>query len=402
MVALPFARRWVPTTALLLMAACSSGEPAITFVDDTCGAVRTSRTVYNGTPEPTELPLSPGQILAIGTFGGCSGTFIHDEWVLSAEHCSLHPGGTFCVGNDPMDPDTCFDVEQVENHPELDLAVVRVSPPASERAPLLQPIAINTMPLTSSIIGTIAEAAGYGRQEDGTSGEREFTAQPIVALDGNNLVIDGMGERGVCFGDSGGPVMILDGGGGIRVAGDLSFGNSNCVGRDQYARTDLVADWIEDFTGATGSTGGCGSVSSTGDCLDGDAIWCENGRFQRETCATCGWDTAANGFRCITGADPCEGLDATGECRDDIAVWCDHGQLRRRDCGGCGERCAMVRELNGAYCLPDECGDLDEVGECAGSVARWCVEGEVRERDCNRLRQRCTFDSDEMRHTCVN
>ena len=316
----------------------------------TCDERRTAL-VYYGTREPTVMPLTPGQILAIGQWDGCSGTFITDEWVLTAKHCRIRSGARFCVGSDPSDPNVCFTAAQVQNHPSQDMTLARMDAPASSRIPELSPIPINTVMLDSSWIGRIAEAAGYGQQEDRTSGEREFTAEPISGFERTEfLVIDGQGTRGVCFGDSGGPVMILADDGTVRVAGDLSFGDPSCVGQDRYSRTDLAVEWIESFTGPTAGNADCSVLGSEGRCVGNTATWCDGDEVRSERCDTCGWDASASGYRCLTGADPCEGLDWAGDCDGATARWCDRGQVRERDCASCdaGGTCGRVDRPGGS------------------------------------------------------
>jgi len=379
-------------------------DSGTTTPGECAGDIRRVGAVYNGTPRPSHVPLTDGQILAIGTFGGCTGTFINDEWVLTANHCRVRNGSRFCVGPDASDPDTCFSAVEVESHPDLDMTVLRVDAPASTRIPELQPIPIVTEMLDESWFGTTAEAAGYGQQEDGSSGEREFTAEPIVGFDdrGTTLAIDGEGRRGVCFGDSGGPVMIIASDGSVRVAGDLSYGDPSCLGRDRYARVDLAIDWIERFTGPTVVDGaGCGSIDAAGRCNGDVAFWCEGDALQNERCDTCGWDAAAEGYRCISGADPCDGLDEVGECRGNTAVWCDRGTLRQTDCDSCGQTCLEVEEVGGFYCAPDPCEGLDYLGRCDGDVAVWCDEGTVRTQDCGRRGLRCDYVDDRIGYFCT-
>ena len=369
---------------------------------DMCGDQRLQSLVYFGTSEPTALPLTPGQILAIGSLNGCTGTFITDEWILTADHCGVRPGRQFCIGPFANAPLHCFDVDRAESHPQSDMTLLHVTEPASLAAPELEPIPIMVEPLDESWFGTILEASGFGQQEDGGFGEREFTAEPLVDLNGQNLTIDGQGVRGVCFGDSGGPVMGVAGDGSIRVFGDLSNGDPSCTGRDNYARTDLVVDWIESFTGPTGvpAGGSCGSITSEGRCSDNVALWCDDDMIQRQECERCGWDAGTNGYRCVSGADPCMGLDVTGTCDGDTARWCERGVILERDCAACGETCDPDAS-GGAYCVQDACEGVDYLGECRGDVAFWCQDGMPRSRDCGRQGGRCDFVNDQIGYFCV-
>ncbi|WP_053237729.1 trypsin-like serine protease [Sandaracinus amylolyticus] len=406
---------------LLVLAGCSTGTdepPAVvdgggtqtpdartTTIDagpaGTCDE-RLVPLVYNGTREPTAMPLTPGQILAIGSWDGCSGTFITDEWVLTARHCGIRVGGSFCVGADPRNPNVCFTAAQVQNHPSQDMTLVRMDAAASSRIAELEPIAINTTMLDDTWLGRTAEAAGYGQQEDGSSGEREFTAEPIVAFESPQfLVIDGMGERGVCFGDSGGPVMIVADDGSVRVAGDLSYGDPNCLGQDRYSRTDLAVEWIESFTGPTNGSTDCATLGSEGRCVGETAVWCDGETPRSERCETCGWDAAAEGYRCITAADPCEGLDEAGACAGVVARWCDRGVVRERDCAACDDgTCGRVDGRVG--CVDDPCGGVDYLGRCDGDVAVWCHEGTMlRTRDCAAEGLRCEYVNDRVGYFCA-
>ncbi|MEM9072408.1 MAG: trypsin-like serine protease [Myxococcota bacterium] len=368
---------------------------------DECGEARVRPLVFFGTEEPTALPITPAQVLAIGSWGGCTGTFVTEDWVLTAAHCRIRAGATFRVGVDPSRPNVTFTAQEVRNHPTQDMTLVRMDAALSTRFPMAAPIPVNVEELTTARTGEIFEAAGYGRQEDGSSGEREFTAEPFVGFDrGEFLVIDGEGERGVCFGDSGGPVMLVASDGTVRVAGDLSFGDPSCVGRDRYSRTDIAVEWIEGFTGPTVADGTCGTLDESGQCFATTAIWCEGDELQQERCETCGWDATAGGFRCISGADPCEGLDGDGACDGAVARWCEDGVVRTRNCEACGLTCGDV----GGYvdCREDPCMGIDFLGECDGDVARWCSEeGELRSRDCAARGGSCQFINDRIGFFCT-
>ncbi len=372
------------------------------------GDDRMRRQIYFGTSTPTAIPLAPGQVLAVVSFDTCSGAYISDEWILTARHCGITPGRQACVGEDPSNPNVCLQVDRVETHPTVDIALAHVSVPVTRRLPALVPIPINTEPLNNSWIGRTMEAAGYGRQEDGSSGEREFAAEPIVALENELITVDGMGTRGVCSGDSGGPLLGLASDSTVRVFAELFGGDSSCVGRDNFTRTDLFVEWIEAITGPTVVEGApCGGITPVGDCLGGStAAWCDSatGLVTSETCAagrTCGWSESDGGYRCVTD-DPCLGVTAAGVCDGGEAVWCDAGTIRRRDCGACGQICRYVTDVGGFFCLPDPCLGFDPIGECDGTVLTLCDPDQgFQSIDCAMFGRTCGFSTRRGRNSCV-
>ena len=74
---------------------------------DMCGDTRATTRAFRGTHEPTVTPLTPEQVLAIGSISGCSATLITPTWVLTATHCGPRVGGNFCMGSEPSRPDRC-------------------------------------------------------------------------------------------------------------------------------------------------------------------------------------------------------------------------------------------------------------------------------------------------------
>ncbi len=374
---------------------------------DECGDVRVAPFVYYGTESPTYVPLTPGQILAVGTWGGCSGTLIAPTWVLTADHCGLSAGDSFCIGEDPANANRCLDAVRVVDNPDSDMTLAELEGDARDALPGVEPIPILTEAMDSSWLGRTAEAAGYGQQEDGGYGEREFTAEPIVDLNGHIMTIDGEGRHGVCFGDSGGPVMVVATDGTVRVAGDLSNGDGSCVDRDNYTRVDQSIDWIEAFTGPTVVDGaGCGAITPVGRCMSGGmAMWCgADDKLQTDSCPaagkSCGWDAAAAGFRCIDGADSCGGVDAFGTCDGSVAQWCEGGVPKSRDCGSCGEICVLELSAGGAACAPDPCMGLDYLGRCVGTVAEWCDNGQLASYDCANDGKVCDYIDDQLGYWC--
>lgn len=369
-------------------------------------AVRSN--VYYGTAQPTYVTLTQGQIMAIGSFNGCSGCLVTQRFVLTAKHCGLNRGAEFCIGPQASNPNICFNATRVIDHPSGDMTLVELGVDASSQAPGVEPITLLSENLSSAWVGRTAEAAGYGQQENGGFNEREFTAEPISAIQGDTLTIDGEGRHGVCFGDSGGPVFVVASDGTTRVAGALSNGDESCVGQDNFTRVDTYRTWLEGYVGTIQPPGPqpCGTVTSRGSCAvgQGSATYCSNGELQVDTCPSgqaCGWSAPAQGWRCVTpGNDACGGAPEIGRCAGQRLSWCDQGVRLERDCQACGETCTAASD-QGFICSTSACGDLDFLGRCEGDVAVWCNRDGVPERrDCAAMGQSCGYVDSEVGYFC--
>jgi hypothetical protein len=396
-----------------------------------------SGAIFYGTNNPTHLPMNDNQIMAIGTFWGCSGLLITTEWVLTAAHCELRTGAQFCIGMDADNPNTCFTADGVYNNPYGDMTLVHLNRDVRELSPNVEPVPILDIDLDSSWIGKTAEAAGYGTDENGYSGTREFVAEPIVRLYGDTMTIDGQGYHGACFGDSGGPVMVVSDDGSVRVAGALSNGDTDCMGQDNYTRVDVYRDWIESYTGPTISgtipEDSCGTITYSGTCINGVLEWCDGGTVLTRDCEACGEVCVfmdGPGYVCIP--DQCNGLDYLGQCNGNIAEWCDNGNFRSSDCATYGKVCGYVNEQLGYYCVdveteeeisvppvepapepepdpeptgseesPSACGDLDYYGQCNGDTAEWCADEAIQARDCSEEGLVCGLVSEELGYYCM-
>jgi hypothetical protein len=290
---------------------------------------------------------------------------------------------------------------------DADITLLQLEEDATLARPGVEPIPVMNTPLPASFVGRQVEASGYGQSESSGYGTRRFVDLEVDEIDDPFLTLYGQEEKGVCYGDSGGPVLGLVDDGTVRVLADTShiYGGAECRSYSNHVRTDVYIEWIEERTGPTVVDGApCGELDAVGRCFHGNPLFCgADGTLESQRCEsgqTCGWDVRAGGFRCITGPDPCEGYDAVGGCDGQVAVWCIGGAVHRRDCGACEQTCLMDEDAGGFYCGDDPCMGLDYLGRCNGDVAEYCEDGEFKSRDCGASGLRCRWIDDETGYWC--
>jgi hypothetical protein len=382
---------------------------------DECGDIRTRAAVVGGTRGPSTVPLTPGQVAAIGSLSGCTGVLLDQRWVLSSSRCSIGPSTTFCMGRFSSG---CVSVRRAIIHPLVDLALVELSADASSVAPGVEPLSY-AIDLPRGWIGHVAEAAGYGQSDTG-AGSLFFTAERIVDITDATVVIDGNGRQGLCHGDIGAPLMVTGTDGKVYVIGTLSNGDESCVGQDVFTRVDVGHAWIVANAVDEGAEVPCGQTTEAGSCTADGAVWCEDGRLMQAQCDDCAYDTERSAYRCPsrTGEPPredaCAGLSNAGMCQGDVARWCEGGVVLERDCRRCGQGCAMDDAAGGAHCTAaavsdsdagagstDGCGAVDALGRCDRSTAEWCENGSLRRQDCAAEGLSCGWRNDTDGFRCI-
>lgn len=333
-----------------------TSEPAAPPLETQTSGIR------NGTRDPMALALSEGQILSLGWLFSvpdgaqsnfCTATLINRSTVVTASHCTEgSPADAigFGIGLLPTDPVATFRVARKFEHPELDLAVLRLSEDALDRVPELVPVPPNAQRLDNSWLGSDLQVGGYGETYDRTRYGRWFATVVLADLDATDLVVDGQGVMGLCFGDSGGPVMA-DLGNGPVVLGVESSGDASCVDVDRLTRLDVAVEFIAGIAAGELPADPCAGLDYLGRCNGTTAEWCDEGSFQSLDCALdglrCDYVDDQTGYYCTEGV-PCGDVGRSGTCRGDVFVRCRNGSLVEEDCEASGLICRRVGD--GARC----------------------------------------------------
>jgi hypothetical protein len=250
----------------LLALACQAGPPAA------CPEQRQQAILGGDARWPLADEGQAGALARIDVVRGgqvvdlCTGTFVTAGWVVTARHCvaALEPAGlrvvtgegarlappepagpddTACAQDGPDQHAGALPVLGIHQHPEFDLALLRV--PARAPKPAILPLAdaVPLVPLAGPLF-----VAGYGLDEAASAGTRRFARATLEEEAGGFAYVHVEGRGGACFGDSGGP-LLLDQGGVATVAGVLNIGSSNCLGSDRYQLLAPARQWLASWLG---------------------------------------------------------------------------------------------------------------------------------------------------------
>jgi len=219
-------------------------------VDDSNFAT-VSQAIYHGSREPQVVDLTAGEKLAIGFLTDdtgdefCTATLIDRDLVVTASHCTEEMGPRdirFGIGN-PQDPIAILSVAKISEHPNADAALLFLTRDAVSSVSQIEPLPALRAALPSTMIGQRVEAAGFGETHDSSRG-LYFAALTLTEMDSVDYIVDGGGQQGICYGDSGGPLLVSLSGNTV-VAGVESWGDESCVDVDHMTRLDLVTSWMD-------------------------------------------------------------------------------------------------------------------------------------------------------------
>jgi hypothetical protein len=326
-----------PAAAALWTTGCSDAG----IVPVECPSAQAAAITF-GTADETFLSLGAEDMHAIARLHAgtpdagstCTATLIRREWLLTAGHClRIRPLlASIGTGGAPQ-----IQIEEVVEHPERDVALLRVAAEAFAGA---RPVMLNAAAPDAAWIGERVELAGYGWDEAQLLDGLRFAVETVSEVGESTIGVHGHGRSGACLGDSGGPLLMRDQQGRPAVAGILTTGSESCRHHDTYVRADRLRDWVNAIAGAPEwDLAACGEIDESGGCWFGNALACVDGTLEVSVCeggTACGWDPARGRFACVEPlGDPCQGAGSAGRCFGDVARRCDAGVVSEQVCGAC-------------------------------------------------------------------
>ncbi|MEM6289921.1 MAG: trypsin-like serine protease [Myxococcota bacterium] len=218
--------------------------------------------------------------------GGCTGTLVRRDVVLTAAHClddlsgpdvirvtnaprmntgwvgavryGVHP----CFENPECIGEERYDYGFIQLEQEIDVEPIEVLRDQGLWDDLVQP-------------GVIVTFVGYGEDDDGVTGTRRAVQGALEGLSANGLEFRAGGQGSdTCRGDSGGPVLVYAPDTTWRVLGVTARGSATCGEGGTYGVAFHALAWL---TLELEDTSLCGEQCTNCGCLDTRPVEDERG-----------------------------------------------------------------------------------------------------------------------------
>ncbi|MGH1342624.1 MAG: S1 family peptidase [Nannocystales bacterium] len=232
--------------------------------------------VVGGEPAP-ELAFEAVMEFENPLIGGCTGTLVRPDLLLTAGHC--FPEGTtlqaLSVSRPPSLGGGLVEVESFGTHPdmcltcdrdEFDYGYIRFQEALA--VPPLEIITDQDLWDASLYKGAEVTVVGWGNvpERGGLRGERWRVEVPIRGFTSTGIeFIAGGDGKDSCGGDSGGPALVLGDDGTWKVAGVTSRGSKPCGSGGFYGVAYHALEWLSEEVMDPSL---CGADCGSCDCLD--------------------------------------------------------------------------------------------------------------------------------------
>lgn len=247
----------------------------------------------------------PTAVAVSGNGSLCTGTLVHPRVVMYAAHCGAN-NPKILFGEDVSTPVKTVPTDLCMTNPDYK----GVTDQAHDWAFCRLPYAIPDIPITPVVYGCETEAVkqgakvaitGFGiQQQDGDAGVKNWAETFVRQVYSMKVDVGGLGDPGICPGDSGGPAFVRFPDNSWHVFGIASTLTGQCGGLGTHALAWHAVPWIEaesgiditpchDQDGTWNPDYRCGGFYSAepGDGFGMYSSWCP-GTPRNPASATCG------------------------------------------------------------------------------------------------------------------
>ena len=374
----------------------------------------------------------------------CTGTLVTKRTVITAAHCATndHPPAKFNIGPNGYAPEAVVEVESYTQHwmydPEFTSGLMLGMPYDVALVTLKQDAPVDPMPVGFVPMdckeGTPVVFVGYGMTnpaEPGSSGQKmslSIDVAMVVASGFWTQTFPGMAKN-ACPGDSGGPVLMLQGD-RVAVVGVLSLADKFCESETFAVRLDVHEGWFfstleaQEPGAASGACGDsvcdfkedadtcpsdctAGSVDVGGACTADDQCLSNLECVEVESQGTCSLrcpspETGTGcpcGYFCQMTDMVMDGAEDGGPVGAGSAATCVPLVTAESQCGNTKCEAGETAKNCSFDCTLPDCNEIGKAGCCAGAVAQWCKDGTLVMDNCEAA-GKCGWDEALARYGC--